>query len=321
MNPSKNVGAESCRDCHEEMVEAWEKTSHARSFDTLASSEAAEKMARVLSLKPADIPMTASCVRCHYTHEPLFSVPQPTAAISCESCHGGAVDWIDGHNRKSSSRSERVDLAMEKGMVHPESVFAAVKTCYECHVVDDEQLVNQVGHPAFSDGFEFLSWYSGEVKHNFLVAEPGKSVKAHVGEAQPVPRPRKRMLYLAGKLHHLAHTLAAMARASDAPVDPAGEFIRLENGRYTFAVQHALEVKRLRGDIEAVLNRLSIRQFAEALVTLRGLSLTTGTNRELKAAAAEVGRLTEQFCEQHDGSEFEAIDPILDELEPRVSKP
>ena len=42
-NPTENVGVESCSECHEEMVAAWEKTDHFRSFDVLASSDAAKK--------------------------------------------------------------------------------------------------------------------------------------------------------------------------------------------------------------------------------------------------------------------------------------
>lgn len=312
--PAHNVGVESCRDCHEEMGEAWEKSAHATSFETLAASEESAKMAEILSIAPADIPMTASCVRCHYTQEPLFGVVQPTGGVSCESCHGGGLNWIDEHNRKSLSRHQRIEVSENAGMVHPGSVSEMSKSCYECHVIDDEQLVNQVGHPAISDGFEFLSWYSGEVKHNFLTPESGDGVREHLNDLQDIPQERKRMLYLVGKLQHLSHTLAAMSRATDAPVDPDGNFVRLENGRYTFGVQHALEVKRLRADIEAVLQKASIREYAEALVILRGLNLTTGHNDDWKTASDEISLLADTFCEKHSGSEFASIDPILAKL-------
>ena len=317
MDPSRNVGVESCRECHEEMVEAWEKSAHATSFETLAASEASAKMAEILSIEPTEIPMTASCVRCHYTQEPLFSIPQSTEGVSCESCHGGGLNWMDEHNRRSLSRSARIESSTEQGMVHPATLFSVVKTCYECHVVDDEQLVNQVGHPAISEGFEFLSWYSGEVMHNFLSPATGDGVRKHMDTMQGIPQARKRMLYLTGKLQHLAHSLSAMSRMSDAPVDSKGEFVRLENGRYTYGVQHALEVKRLRGDIEAVLEKAAIRELAEVLVLLRGLDFSTGRNAEWKIASDEVSRLAKAFCEKHDGSELAAIDPILEKLEVR----
>ena len=317
MDPSRNVGVESCRECHEEMVEAWEKTGHATSFETLAASEASAKMAEILSIEPVEIPMTASCVRCHYTQEPLFSIPQSTEGVSCESCHGGGLDWMDEHNRRSLSREGRIESSTEKGMVHPSTLLSMVKTCYECHVVDDEQLVNRVGHPAISEGFEFLSWYSGEVMHNFLTPATGDGVRSHVETMQEIPQSRKRMLYLVGKLQHLSHSLLAMSRMSDAPTDPEGRFVRLENGSYTYGVQHAREVKRLRDDIETVLEKAAIRELAEVLVLLRGLEFSTGRNAEWKIASDEVSRLAKELCDKHDGSELAAIDPILDNLNVR----
>jgi len=115
-------------------------------------------------------------------------------------------------------------------MTHPQNLAAMAGSCFQCHVVDDEALVNQVGHPAISDGFEVLSWYSGEVKHNFMVSKGGP-VKAHVKEPQVIPPARKRMLFLTGKLSHAAQTLRVLAAATDAPVDQDGTYLRLPNGR------------------------------------------------------------------------------------------
>lgn len=318
LDATKTAGIESCRDCHEEMVAAWERSVHATSFTTLGKSELTEKIAALMQIEPMEIPMTASCMRCHYTHESIAGSPQPTEAISCESCHGEALDWIDVHNRKSAPRAARISDAAEHGMVHPQSLAAMVKSCYGCHVVDDEQLVNMAGHPAISDGFEFLSWYSGEVKHNFLVDEGG-AVKGHSTNSQEIPQKRKRMLYLTGKLMHLAHTLRAMARAKDPPVDKEGKFIRLDNGRYTFAVQHALEVKRLQKDLESVLRKVAIPEYASALATLHGISFTTGNSDEFDQAATDLFRLAEKFSQERTGESYGAVDSILNNLDPRFS--
>lgn len=319
LDPTKTVGIESCRDCHEEMVTAWEHTAHATSYTTLAKEELSKQIAALMKIEPMQIPMTASCVRCHYTHETIASSPQPTEAVSCESCHGEAQDWIDVHNRKSLSHAGRVSQSAEHGMIHPQSIAAMVKSCYGCHVVDDEQLVNMAGHPAISDGFEFLSWYSGEVKHNFLV-DRGGAVKSHSAEPQPIPHSRRRMLYLTGKLVHLAQTLQAMSRATDPPMDREGKFIRLDNGRYTFAVQHALELKRIRRDMEDVLHRTPIPEYRDALALLDTLSFTTGQSLEFDKASTELFRLADRFAEKRSGDQYAAIDPILERLEPKYSE-
>ena len=105
------------------------------------------------------------------TQENLSGTAQTTTAVTCESCHGGAVDWIEEHNQKSISRAQRVESSLALGMGHPESILSVSRSCFECHIVDDEQLVNHAGHPALTEGFELLSWYSGEVKHNFSCVE------------------------------------------------------------------------------------------------------------------------------------------------------
>lgn len=311
------VGSETCRDCHEEMVEQWEKTAHATSLEKMLSSDKAIEIAAAVDIQPAEIPMKASCVRCHFTQEDLAGTAQTTMAVSCESCHGGAIDWIEEHNRKHVSRQSRVDASVALGMSHPESILSISKSCFECHVVDDEQLVNHAGHPAVSDGFEILSWYSGEVKHNFLVGGSASSVKTHVSDPQPIPQERKRMLYLNGKLVHLAYLLQSLARATDAPVDRNGEFIRLPNGDFTYAVQLARAIKRVECDLEDALHFVAVPEYDEALALIRSIRLETGKEAELREASATVFRLAELFCEKRTGSQFTAIDPLLAKLDLR----
>mgnify|MGYP003640095454 CR=1 FL=1 len=319
MNPAEVVGVESCAECHEEMVDAWEGSAHSKSFETLLSGPKAQEMASILQVRPGEIPATASCVRCHYTQELIASIPQPTAGISCESCHGAAFDWIDEHYRKSLSRDRRVSSSVELGMIHPDSVSAMTKTCYECHVIDDEQLVNLAGHPAVSEQFEFLSWYSGEVTHNFLVQVAGKSVKSHSDVLQPISANRQRMLFLTGKLQHLSFSLRALARAKDPPVDLKGNFIRLPDGSYTYGVQHAMVIRNLQKDFKEIVNCVPIPQFSRALALLRGLELKTGYEREMVEVADQLDRLIEQFCSEGSGSSFGAIDPLMKRNKPKYS--
>ncbi len=320
MNPVDILGVESCAECHEEMADAWQSSAHARSFESLVGGEAAARMASILKISPFEIPMKDSCVRCHYTQEWMSSSVQPIEAVSCESCHGGGFDWIDEHNRKSLPRDERISRSTGLGMNHPASIYSITKTCYECHVVDDEQLVNMAGHPALSEGFEYLSWYSGEVSHNFMTEAPDKVVKVHSEKQKEIPQARRRMLYLTGKLQHVIFTLRALSRAKDPPVDRQGNFIMLPNGNYTYAVQHAMKLKSLEKDLKEVLRSVSIPQYSRALALIRGLDLKTGHSREMEAVAEQLSQLTEQFSTQFDGQRFAAIDPLLKREEPRYSE-
>ncbi len=319
MDPMHTVGVESCAECHEEVVETWERSAHSRSYETLAKSEAANKIAGILGMTSAEIMTSASCVRCHYTQEAFSGVAQTTAAVSCESCHGSADSWIDQHNRKSLSHEARASKAMANGMKHPSSITSVSQSCYECHVIDDEQLVNQAGHPAISKGFEILSWYSGETNHNFLIEKPGKKVKSHSDNLQSIPQNRKRMIYLTGKLLHLSQSLKALSRAQDTPVDRNGKFIKLENGNYSFSVQHAVEVRRLLGEIRNLQTIIGIPQYAKALAVGSGLIFTTGQQREFAAAADQIKALAEDFCKKNDGSKFAEVDSMLAKLKPKFS--
>lgn len=316
VDAAHTIGAESCRDCHKAIVESWERTKHATSFNTLANSEAAHQIAKFIGMKPDQIATNASCVRCHYTQEKLASAVQTTAAVSCESCHGGAEKWIDIHNSKSLTRSDRISQASALGMNHSASAFATAKACFECHVIDDEQLVNKAGHPALSDGFELLSWYSGEVKHNFLVSTEGKPVKSNGHDSQPIPTARKRMIFLTGKMLHLAHSLCAVGCSNDAPVDKAGKLVRLPNGKPTYAVQHAQTVQRLIKEMRELQSKLGIPEYAQALALVESNPLTTGHGKELATAAMEIKRLAEQFSKSNDGSKFAALDKVLELIRP-----
>mgnify|MGYP000942889739 CR=1 FL=1 len=42
LDPTRVLGVESCRECHDSIVESWERTRHATSFGTMTKSEAAK---------------------------------------------------------------------------------------------------------------------------------------------------------------------------------------------------------------------------------------------------------------------------------------
>ncbi len=319
VDAAHTLGAESCRDCHKAIVASWERTTHATSFNTLATSEAAHQIAKFIGMKPDQIATNASCVRCHFTQEKLASAIQTTAAVSCESCHGGAEQWIDVHNSKSHTRAERISEASSLGMHHPASLATTAKACFECHVIDDEQLVNKAGHPALSDGFELLSWYAGEVKHNYLVSQPGKPLKTNSSEPQTLSTDRKRMLFLTGKLLHLAQSLCALSLSTDAPVAKDGKLVRLANGKPTYAVQHALTIQRLTKEMRELQDKLNIPEYTKALALIAAAPMTTGHKDELCQTSKEIERLAEQFSKANDGSKFAAVDPVIASVVPHGS--
>jgi hypothetical protein len=180
-------------------------------------------------------------------------------------------------------------------------------------VIDDEQLVNRGGHPALSEGFEILSWFSGDVKHAFLAGGDGGKLKSHSKENQSISQGRKRMLFLVGKLLQLGHTLRALAKAEDPPVDAGGELLRVAGDQLGFGVQHASAARDRMSEIEEIQSLVPIPEYAAALAAASTLRFQTGEQAEMRSIGAEILRLAKRLDERADGSTFESLDPLLPE--------
>ncbi len=82
------------------------------------------------------------------------SLEEPTSfqiatitGIGCETCHGGAKDWLTEHYRDGVSRQELLRL----GMVDTKDLHVRAKLCASCHVGSAENDMNHdmiaAGHP------------------------------------------------------------------------------------------------------------------------------------------------------------------------------
>jgi hypothetical protein len=171
----------------------------------------AKKIAAALGIRR--IKTAASCVRCHYTPEENRGRIRARSGVSCESCHGGARDWIEIHDTVSdvegndathtaALRQKLIDRTKAHGMRRPDDVYSLVANCFSCHLIEDSKLV-AAGHPT-GIGFELLAWTQGEVRHNYL-----DSAGAQNAETTP---DRKRLLYVMGQVLELRSALDALSR-------------------------------------------------------------------------------------------------------------
>ena len=311
------MGVESCRECHDSIVESWEETRHALSFVDLHERKLAQDIAALLEMQPLDIRRDASCTKCHFTEERIHGVVQVEQAVSCEMCHGASGGWIDVHNKGSLSRNYRVVQSKKTGMLHPENIHDIGGRCFDCHVIDSEPLVNVAGHPATSEAFELYSWSMGEMKHNFMYEKEGRKTRRNGSKQQPVAQARKRKLYLSGKLMHLGATLGAIAKSQDPPTDVDGAYIKLPDGKYTYAVQHALKAQSLTKEIRDLQKIVPNPCYAKALGIMDDLQLETGNSEAIQAAADEIDKIAEHFCVETNGTEFPQLDSLLAKLEMR----
>ncbi len=111
-----NLGAESCRECHEEETKAWDKGPHARAFKTLK---------RRRSHKDVD------CVRCHAVAKvdaPARPADWFADGVGCEACHGPGEHHVAAKGGK--------DNVVGLGDTCPECIIEAV--CTRCHTPDQD---------------------------------------------------------------------------------------------------------------------------------------------------------------------------------------
>jgi hypothetical protein len=121
---------------------------HARASATLTSARS-RRIAQVLKI--SDATRDRSCTSCHSPWQGLAAELLPDGgkvfnvhaeAVSCETCHGAAADWIRSHTRPDLTRAEKVldglrDLTM---------FYNRANACVACHQVLDPKLL-AAGHP------------------------------------------------------------------------------------------------------------------------------------------------------------------------------
>ncbi len=148
---------------------------HFNSLKVLEAPEAA-RFARALGLSDGYEPRGA-CVGCHAS-----SVRgEPTAGVSCESCHGAASDYLDQHQVAGSYR-RALSAGMRELRGRPQAI---ARLCVECHSVTDSRL-RSAGHPS---GAEFEAGSAlGKLVHwsaAYDLAEIGRLARAAIGPPSP----------------------------------------------------------------------------------------------------------------------------------------
>ena len=123
---------------------------HARAAATLSSARSG-RIAQVLKIPDATV--SRDCTSCH---APLHGVPPDLffkghgsrdwnvreEAVSCESCHGPAQNWIRSHTRPDLTRAEKgLD-----GLRDLTRFYNRANACVACHQVLEPKLI-AAGHP------------------------------------------------------------------------------------------------------------------------------------------------------------------------------
>ena len=290
------VGYEQCQKCHLQQVSVLQQHPHylgGRSFHRRDDAKAMAKKLGYSSVKRSDL-----CMKCHYTPKQEGDRVKAVSGISCESCHGPARDWIQVHNnygplmtRESESpehRTSRINSSIARGMNPPEHLYSLARACVRCHVIDDERLVNEGGHPAGSTGFEFVAWSQGNVRHNFLRTDGNRN--------EPSSTERRRVMYVVGLLAELEASLRATAVATE---------------KADFAFKHAARANELRMAATQLAEKTGHSLLRKAAEAGNSAKLKLGNGEQMIQAADKLSRIAWQIANDVDGKSLEGIDSLL----------
>ena len=171
---SKNefVGAKACSKCHKkdkegEQFPIWEKSKHAKAFETLGTPKAKEAAQKIGM--SGDPQKSEACLICHTTgadvagatFDKKFSVED---GVQCEACHGAGDEYKSkkimkqiaderGPDRKGTSAT-----AKETGLIFPDE-----NSCKTCHTQERTVGGKTFKNPSFKE-FDFKKRWE-EIKH------------------------------------------------------------------------------------------------------------------------------------------------------------
>ena len=148
------VGVKKCGMCHHGakkgmQKEIWEKSPHAKAFQTLLTEEAKVSAKKVGVDNPAE---SEKCLKCHTTGYGAAAEDFATGysyrkedGVTCEACHGPGSDY-----KKLSVMKDR-EKSVAAGMVVPDE-----NTCKKCHIAEGnpnykefkfDEFFKQIAHP------------------------------------------------------------------------------------------------------------------------------------------------------------------------------
>ena len=297
LNPHQVLGYESCEKCHASEIRVWKQTPHHETFLTLHRQPEAKQIASRLGI--SSFKTDSECIKCHYTMKAEDSGIEAVSGISCESCHGASQNWIDVHNDYGGAgvtkqmetpehRMQRLRQSIAGGMRNPINVYLLAQSCYRCHTVPNERLVNVGGHKAGSMDFEIVSWSQGTVRHNF--------VRTNGATNDPSPRPRLRQMFMAGMIADLEFSLRATANATE---------------KAEFGLNSAKRASRAVKRIAAAQKKLNQPILNDIIAVYKSVKLKLNNEHELTEAANSINALGIRFAATVSGEELAAIDRFI----------
>jgi hypothetical protein len=303
LDPKQVLGHEACEKCHASEVATWKTTPHSTTFLTLHQKKEATDIAKKLGL--SSIKRGQVCIECHYTPQASEGAAQAKAisGVSCESCHGAAQKWVKLHadyggptatkaGESEAHKAQRINGSIAAGMRNPHNLYLVAQSCFRCHTVPNEKLVNVGKHKAATENFELVAWSQGLVRHNFLESN-GKVNR-------PLPDERLRVMYVVGQIADLEFSLRATAEATEKAV---------------YGITAAQRTDRAAKRLIELQTKLNHPIIAEILDAYKDVKLKLNNREQLLGCAVKVAALGEQFADETSGKDLAAVQPLLPGVE------
>ncbi len=139
------------------------KDKHNKAYNTLTKKESG---AIVQKLKIAKATESDKCTGCHALHVSKEQLTPKAKydvgdGVSCDSCHGPAGDWLEGHD-KGAKGGWSHDKSVGIGMYDTKDVLKRAELCASCHLAIDAEMV-AAGHPSLI--FELDSFSQNQPPH------------------------------------------------------------------------------------------------------------------------------------------------------------
>jgi hypothetical protein len=175
-----------------------EKDAHAKAYKTLMS-EQSKRIANNLGLPNAY--EAKVCLDCHADNIPVerrakgFEISD---GVGCESCHGGAVNWLGIHVSGKSDHATNV----KAGLFPTEDPVSRAKLCLSCHFGDKDRFITHrimgAGHPRLFFG---LDTFTAVQPAHFVVDEDYRRRKGAVDHVK---------VWAVGQIVAIEHLLDAL---------------------------------------------------------------------------------------------------------------
>lgn len=265
------IGINACASCHEQETESLKLSPHWNSWFDIRNRKKSDIISKNMSvkfgLKKADI-----CHNCHYSSHQVNQSILSVSGISCEKCHGPAKEWIGSHR----DSADRTSLA-NAGMIIHQNAYVMASTCYSCHALSNEELVNIGGHQSNS-AFDLVAWSRGQ-------------------HGEPMQPDDVRKMFVVGAVVRAEHALRSLAQVT-------------VEGRYKKSAQ--AEVLKAYDAIDLINNELGLQELDKVISLLASedgepVKITNLNIDDMISVIEEQGKSLNRYS----GSDWKAIDSLI----------